>query len=59
MEELQLDADNKIFVFSTAEQKKSEKMQQDSEEFVKNLIFFEEGGQVVIDKMNTLSKMVD
>ncbi len=34
-------------------------MQQDSEEFVKNLIFFEEGGQVVIDKMNSLSQMVD
>ncbi len=44
MEELQLDAENKVYVFSTAEQKKCEKIQLDSEEFVKNLIFFEEGG---------------
>ena len=59
MEDFQLDSENKLYVFSTQEQKKTEKLQQDSEEFIKNLIFFEEGGQILIDKMDILAKNVD
>ena len=59
MEEFQLDSENKLFVFSAQEQKKTEKLQQDSEEFIKNLILFEEGGQILIDKMESLAGSVD